>query len=406
MAHFTFKAKNSDGEIYKGEKDVADRFELYKILRESNSEIIEYKERSSAKGIHLDMNIAFLSRVKMIEKINFARNLGLMLVSGLSLSRALAVIEKQSKSKFFKSILTEVMTEVNKGSTFSDALSMHPKVFPQIFSSMVHAGEQSGTLSESLKSIAGQMESSYNLERRVRGAMMYPMVIFIVMIVIGVLMFIYVVPSLSKVFLELNVELPLSTRIIIGLSDLIKNNGLITFITIALVAAGIWFWSKKKSGKRFIHAVNLKLPIIGNLVQEVNSARTARTLSSLLSAGVNVVESVNITATIVQNLYFRDVLVQAEEAIKKGEPMSQVFSSHDKLYPIFFAEMLSVGEETGKIGDMLQNVSTYYENDVEQKTKDMSTIIEPILMVVIGVAVGFFAVSMISPIYSLVNVIQ
>lgn len=159
-------------------------------------------------------------------------------------------------------------------------------------------------------------------------------------------------------------------------------------------------------GKKIIHAVLLKIPIIGTLVQEVNTARTARTLSSLLSSGVDVVESMNITSGVVQNVYFRVVLQQAGEAIKKGDLMSKVFSQHEKLYPVFFAEMLSVGEETGKIGEMLSGVAKYYEEDVDQKTKDMSTVIEPFLMIVIGAAVGFFAVSIISPMYSLVNAIN
>ncbi len=406
MTHFTYKAKSPDGSIYSGSKDVQDRFELYRMIRETGDEIIELKESKGGFSLNLDMNIGFLSRIKTIEKINFARNLGLMLNSGLPLSRALSVLEKQSRSKFFKEILLQIQGDVNKGGTFSEAIGKHERIFPKIFSSMAHAGEQSGTLADSLKAIANQLESSYNLERRVRGAMLYPGVILCVMIAIGILMFMFVVPSLTKVFLELNVPLPTTTRIIIAISDAIQYHGILVAIGVLILSGSVWFWSKKPSGKRFFHALLLKIPVIGTLVQEVNSARTARTLSSLLTAGVNVIESVTITRDIIQNLYYKDVLVKAEEAIKKGEPMSQIFSENEKLYPVFFAEMLSVGEETGKIGEMLGNVSSYYENDVEQKTKDMSTVIEPFLMVVIGAAVGFFAISMISPMYSLVNVIQ
>ena len=179
------------------------------------------------------------------------------------------------------------------------------------------------------------------------------------------------------------------------------------FLAIALIialAAFIW-WSRKPSGKQVIHAAMLKIPVIGSLVQEVNAARTARTLSSLLQSGVDVVESVSITKDVVQNVHFRAVLDKAGEAIKKGDLMSKTFDEHAKLYPAFFSEMMSVGEETGKMGEMLMNVAVYYEDDVQQKTKDMSTIIEPILMIVIGAAVGFFAVSMITPMYSLVNAI-
>jgi type IV pilus assembly protein PilC len=159
-------------------------------------------------------------------------------------------------------------------------------------------------------------------------------------------------------------------------------------------------------GKNINHKLILRIPVIGSLVQEVNTARTARTLSSLLGAGVDFVESVVITAQVIQNVHFRAVLNRASEAIKKGELMSQIFAQNEKLYPIFLSEMMSVGEETGKIGEMLTGVAHYYEDDVDQKTKDMSTIIEPVIMIVIAAGVGFFAVAMISPMYSLVNAIN
>jgi type IV pilus assembly protein PilC len=407
MPHFIFKAKKQTGEIYKGESDAADRFELYKMLREAGEEVVLVEEKASSKGLHVEISFGgLLGRVKTIDKINFARNLGLMLEAGLALSRALSVLERQAKSKALKKVIIDISASINTGMTFSDALAKHPKVFPQIFISMVHAGEQSGTLSESLKSVASQMDSSFTLTRRIRGAMIYPGVIMTVMIIIGILMMVFVVPTLLKTFTDLNADLPPTTQLVLTASNLVQNDGLALLAVLIVVGGSLFYWAKRDSGKKFFHKVILKLPIIGGLAHEVNAARTARTLSSLLSAGVEVVESVNITAAVVQNVYFRAVLKQAEEAIKKGELMSKTFAGHEELYPTFFAEMLSVGEETGRIGDMLHNVAHYYESDVEQRTKDMSTIIEPILIVVIGGAVGFFAIAMIQPMYSLVNVIH
>ncbi|MDE1975173.1 MAG: type II secretion system F family protein [Patescibacteria group bacterium] len=404
MSHFTFKAKRPSGDVYSGERDAADRFELYKLIRESGDEIISLDETKPHKGLH--MEISLFSRVKTVEKMNFARNLGLMLRAGLSLSRALSVQDRQSKNPAMKRVLADLIGDIDKGQTFADALSKHPKVFPQLFVAMVHAGEQSGTLSESLQAIAEQMDSNYTLSRRIKGAMIYPSVIIGVMIVIAILMMVFVVPTLMKVFTDMNVELPLATQIVLNISNVMQNDGIILLAAIILAALAFWRWSKKDSGKKVLHMLLIKSPIVGPLVQEVNAARTARTLSSLLSAGVEVVESVSITAAVVQNIYFKAVLTKAQEAIKKGDLMSKTFEKEGKLYPPFFAEMLSVGEETGKIGDMLGNVAVFYEGDVEQKTKDMSTIIEPVLIVLIGAAVGFFAVSMIQPMYSLVNVIH
>lgn len=407
MPLFSFKAKKATGEIYKGEREAADRFELYRLIRESGDEVVFVDDRKAGKSMHMEITLGgLLGKVKTIDKINFARNLGLMLEAGLALSRALNVLERQTKSKTFKKVITDLVTNISKGTTFSDALSKHNKVFPPIFVSMVHAGEQSGTLAESLKAVGSQMDSSYTLNRRIRGAMIYPAVILAVMAIIAVLMMIFVVPTLLKTFTDLNVALPPTTRFVLFLSNTFQHSGLLVLIILALLYTGLWWWSKKDSGKRFLHMLMLKGPVIGSLTQEVNAARTARTLSSLLSSGVEVVESVTITAQVVQNVYFRDVLKRAEEAIKKGDLMSKTFETESKLYPAFFAEMLAVGEETGRIGEMLLNVAHYYENDVEQKTKDMSTIVEPVLIVIIGAAVGFFAISMISPMYSLVNVIN
>ena len=407
MAHFTFKAKKPSGEIYKGDKDAADRFELYKMLREAGEEVVSVEEKAASKGMHVEINLGgLLGRVKTIDKINFARNLGLMLEAGLALSRALSVLERQSKSKALKKVIVDVSASVTTGMTFADSLGKHPKVFPPIFISMVHAGEQSGTLAESLKSVGSQMDASFSLTRRIKGAMIYPGVIISVMIIIGILMMTFVVPTLLKTFTDLGVALPLATRIVLDISNAFQHDGLILIIVIAVVVSALVYWSKRESGRKVFHKLLLKLPVIGGLATEVNTARTARTLSSLLSSGVEVVESVNITGAVVQNIYFRGVLKQAEEAIKKGELMSKTFSSHEDLYPTFFGEMLSVGEETGKIGDMLLNVARYYEEDVEQKTKDMSTIIEPVLIVFIGAAVGFFAIAMIQPMYSLADAIH
>lgn len=403
MSYFIFKAKKLSGEIYKGEKDANDRYELYKIFKDQGEEIIEFKEKKQSKGFNFNFNLSFFDKIKTIEKINFARNLGAMLEAGLALSRALVVIEKQSRNKAFKKAVGNLIQEVDKGVTLADAMSKQNKVFPQLFIAMVHAGEQSGTLTESLRIVALQMESAYDLDKRVKGAMMYPSVILLAMVIIGILMMVYVVPTLLKTFTELKIELPPTTQFVLNVSNLFQNHGLLVLIVFIVLISFIFWWSKKDSGRAFIHAFVLKIPVIGSLVQEVNTARTARTMASLLSSGVDVVESINITATVVQNIYFRKALENASFAIKNGELMSKTFNQYTKYYPLFFIEMISVGEETGKTGEMLLGVAKYFEDDVNHKTKDMSTIIEPVLILMIGGAVGFFAVAMIQPMYSLVG---
>lgn len=406
MSHFIFKAKRPSGETYLSERDAASRFELYRLLRQEGDEVISVTEKSKKGRLNLEFSpLSIFRRVKTIEKINFARNLGSMLAAGLSLARTLEVLNRQSKNKTLRKVIGDLADEISQGKTLSDAMEKHPRVFSRLVISMVRAGEQSGTLAESLKVVSSQMESAYSLERRVRGALMYPTVIVFVMVVIGILMFIFVVPTLMQTFTDLNVTLPLTTRIILYASNTMQNYGLLILIAFLGVVGGFYWWRGQPSGKKIFHSLVLKMPIFGNLVREVNAVRTARTLASLLKGGVDVVESMVITGDVVQNIYFKAVLSKAGEAIKKGELMSEIFEQNENLYPPFMSEMMSVGEETGQIGEMLEGVARYYEDDVDQKTKDMSTVIEPVLMVIIASAVGFFAVSMISPMYSLVNAI-
>ena len=407
MSHFIYKAKKGNGEIYKGERDAKDRFDLYKILKEYGDEVIDVKEKNSEKTSikNISISLPFLNSIKMQEKIIFAKNLGSMLSAGLPLLRALSVMERQTKNKELKKVLVSIQKSISEGKTLSESMSLYKKVFSPVFISMVASGEQSGKLAESLKNIAIQMDKTYSLQRRIRGAMMYPCIILFVMAIVAVLMLTYIVPTLMKTFNDLKLDLPASTKFVLFASNLLINNGLIVLLCVVVVVGIFITWSKRESGKRVIHYLVLKVPVIGNIIKEVNSARTTRTLSSLLTSGVDMVESIKITKNIVQNVYFKDVLEKAEATVQKGDPISKVFTENTKLYPIFVGEMMSVGEETGKIGEMLLGVAVFYEEDVEQKTKDMSTIIEPFLMVIIGAVVGFFAVSMIAPMYSLVNVI-
>ncbi len=408
MPHFIYKAKKIGGEIYKGEKDAKDRYELYKILKDSGEEIVDYKEKSASFNpikFLSSIDIPFLGSVKTQEKISFARNLGSMISAGLAVSRALSVMERQTRNRALKKVLISIQDDISQGKTLSDSMKKFKNVFSPLFVSMVAAGEQSGTLNDSLKIVATQMDRNYALQRRVRGAMMYPSIILFAMVIIAILMLTYIVPTLMKTFTELKLDLPMSTKFVLWASSTMRDHGLVVLLILVVLVSLYIVWSKTVQGKNIIHYAILKIPVIGNIVKEVNSARTARTLSSLLNSGVDVVESVHITRDVIQNVHYKMVLEKAGESIEKGEPLSKIFTESTKLYPIFLGEMMNVGEETGKMGEMLLGVASFYEEDVEQKTKDMSTVIEPFLMVIIGAAVGFFAVAMISPMYSLVNVI-
>jgi type IV pilus assembly protein PilC len=403
MPLFTFKAMKSTGEAFEGTRESADKFALYKELKSEGVTVVSAEEGKKG-GFSMSFgNIKLFSRVKPQDKITFARNLGAMIEAGLPVSRALQVMEKQAKNPKLKEALAGILSDIDGGKTLSESMKPYPKIFSPLFVSMVKAGEESGSLASSLKIVALQMDRSHSLTKKVRGALMYPSIIVMAMAIIGGLMLVFVVPTLTATFRELNVDLPTSTKLVIGVSDFASNH---TFSALALLIAlvvGSTLAARTKKGKRFFDMVFLKLPVIGGIVQEVNAARTTRTFSSLLSSGVDVVECIHITGDVLQNSYYKDVLASAGGVVERGEAISSVFLKETKLYPAFVGEMMAVGEETGKLSEMLLGVAHYYEEDVEQRTKDMSTIIEPFLMVFIGLVVGFFAVAMISPTYSLMG---
>lgn len=402
MPLFKYTAKNKDGESYERTVESPDRYALYKVIHDEGGTPVSIVEA----GIKTKISSAsFFGGVKTQEKINFAKNLGSMVRAGLSVTRALSVMGKQAKRKPLKAVLSELESDVSKGASLSEALGKRPKVFSPLFVSMVRAGEESGSIAESLKIVGNQMEKSYLLVKKVKGAMIYPAVIIGVMIVLAILLLIFMVPTLTATFAGIGVELPLPTRILIALSDFMLENTLLVLSALVLFIGLGFLYFRSSGGKKLLDKVVLKLPVIGEMNREVQAARTARTLSSLLSAGVEVVNSLDVTIQVMQNHLYKKALEEARGAIEKGEPMSAVFARNESLYPVFVAEMVGVGEETGKISEMLSNVADYYETSVDQKTKDLSTIIEPLLMIIIGAGVGIFAISMLAPTYSLVDYI-
>ena len=398
---FAYTAEKAGGEIYTGVAEAKDRFELYTIVRREGGRIVSLSE-GGAKwwGSLRNLNARF-STVKQSNKIPLARTLGAMLSAGLPLSRALSVMERQERNPKLANVVKEVASEVRRGATLHDAFAKFPKLFSKLFIAMTRAGEEGGSLPDSLSVVADQLERVHQLKKKVQGALIYPAIIIVAIIGIGILMMIYVVPTLSETFAGVNAELPVSTKAIIAISNFLVEYTVLA-LTLMLGTIGLFYAGIRTSkGKRTMDFLLIKTPVIGTMVREVNAARTSRTLASLLSSGVDVVASLEITGEVVQNSYFREVIKEAEQGVGRGETLSSAFSRHENLYPAFVGEMMAVGEETGASADMLKRLALYYEDEVDRKTKDMSTIIEPFLMVVIGIAVGFFAISMIMPIYQL-----
>lgn len=398
---FKVTAITQTGETYSDIIDGNDRFAVHHDIRERGDRVLELREIRANNLFSLDSILEIFHTISLDEKVIFVRNLATMLDAGLTISRSLEIAKRQTRNIHLQEILIEIITSVKKGETFSTALSAFPKVFTSLLVSMVRAGEESGKLTESLRVASIQMERASNLQKKVKSALIYPSIVLSAMVCIGILMLLYVVPTLSGTFKELHASLPPTTQFIISASDFLTHNTLLAVVLLGVFIFVLLSVIRSVRGKIFLDWFMLKVPIIGGLIVEINVARTARTLASLFSSGVDMVFSVKITHDVVENSQYKKVLTEAEKSLTEGAPLSLTLAKHPILFPPLVAEIVAVGEETGRLSTLLKETAEFYEESVEQKTKDLSTVIEPFLMIIIGAMVGFFAISMIAPIYSL-----
>ncbi len=401
MPTYKFTAKKVSGEKLENTREAENQFTLAKDLRKEGYILVDFKQEGKKKRIDLN-NLSF-GGVPLSEKVIFAHNLAVMVGAGLPLARALKILIDQTKNVKLKNTLTAVSISITKGKSLSESLAEHGKIFSKLFVSMVKSGEKGGKLKESLNLIADQMEKEAKLKKKVLGAMIYPSIVLMAMVGISILMLVYVVPALTSTFEELGVDLPLSTQIIVWLSESLVKNALIVLLLVVMLGVGGFFLFKKPIVKKGFSFILLRTPIISKLIQKINSARTARTLSSLIDSGVEILEAIDMTSDVVQNIYYKNVLKDAKAFIQKGDSISSSFKKAKNIYPPLFGEMVAVGEETGKLSEMLLQIADFYEEEVDEATKNLTTVVEPFLMLFIGVFVGFFAVSMMKPMYSMMG---
>lgn len=409
MPKFTYKGEDAHGKVVTQTVTAKDRFSVYEIARSDGHTVTSISDEgrfSIKQWLDIEKINYYLNRVSQDELVMVTRNLGSMINAGLTVSRALSVIERQTTNPRLKGIIHQIIERINQGDQFQVALGDFPKVFDDLYRAMIKAGEESGNLSDTLLVLAKQMEQSSNLKKKIKGAMIYPAIVITVMVIIAILMMIYVMPQIIKVFEKADVELPVTTRVIIAATNFMNDYTVLAIGGLLGAVAAVVYFFRTDIGKKLASFVIPRLPVIGTMAKEVNSARTARTLSSLLHSGVDVIQSLEITHDVVQNYYYKQIIWEARQRVEKGTPLSETFIERIDLYPVLVGEMILVGEETGQIAQMMSQLAEFYETEVERKTKDLSTIIEPLLMVVIGSGVGFFALAMIAPIYGISKTIK
>jgi len=402
MPKYSYTAQSLKGESKSGILEAKDEHQLARALRQEGLILIRAEPEGKSTKRNFEISLPSLG-VSLTEKLFFTRNLRVMISAGLPLPRALETLAKQAKNKKFKSAILNIREEIAKGKNFSDSLAKYPDIFSELFQNMVKVGEESGTLEGVLQTLSRQIEREYDLKSRIKGAMIYPAVIICAMIGIGILMLVMVVPQLAQTFEELEIELPLTTRIVIGMGDFLTQKWYLVILIIFVSAFIFWRATKTKTGKTIIDKLTLRVPIISPIIRKINTAYTTRTLSSLVAAGVPIIRSLEITSGTLGNIYYKSAIIAVAERVRKGEKIAQALEPYENIYPSIVIQMVAVGEETGETSSILAQLAEFFEEEVSNATKNLATIIEPVIMLIIGGAIGFFAVSMIQPMYTMIG---
>ena len=347
------------------------------------------------------MNEGMFMSVPLQERVLFARHMSVGIKAGMSMQDSLKLIQAQTKSKTFKKILDSIISDTANGMFLSAAMEKYAGVFGQLFINIIRVGEQSGTLTENLSYLSHELKKKQELHSKVRGALIYPAVIFCATIGIVATLMIAVFPKILPVFANLKIKLPVTTRILIATTDFMTSytfwiiGGVIAFILLMVILSKYeWF-------KHGWHHALLKIPIVGGVAVKVNMASISRILGLLLKSGTQVIEAVNITADALENRVYRHELRTAGETLRRGEFFSIYLSKDPKLFPPIFTNMIQVGENTGNLTENLDYLSSFYEEDVDEVLKNLNSIIEPFLLLFMGLLVGFMALSVVTPIYSI-----
>ena len=399
MKRFFYKAKNKNNELVSGEVEAADDRHAARLVRERGLVVLTIKPvREGLIGIVRRLREKITSR----DVTSFTRQLSTMINAGLPITESLHILRNQSKGSMQKVVAT-LLADIEGGESLSKALSKHQKIFTPTYVALVKSGEIGGVMDDVLSRLSDNMEKQQEFKGKVKGALIYPAIVVIGMFVVGLVMMIFVIPRLTSLYSDFNAELPLPTKILIGISTL-----LIRFWPFLLVLGGFGFYGfmlyrKTPKGRMKTDELIFKIPIFGNLQRQIILTDITRTLSMMVGAGVSILEALNITAEVVDNVVISSALNDASKQVEKGFPIAFSFARHPEAFPYILSQMVAVGEETGKMEEVLKKISHVFEVESDEMVKGLTSAIEPLIMVVLGLGVGFLVIAVILPIYNLTS---
>jgi type IV pilus assembly protein PilC len=402
VATFSYRARSRDGKIKTGEIEAAQKEAVISLLKDRQLIPLFVKAKGGGNDIMERLNA--LRGIPMKEKVIFTRQLAAIVNAGIPLLQALQLIVGQTNNASMKKVIEAVIGDIEGGLTFAEALAKHKKVFSDLFVNLVKAGEVSGTLDVSLTRMADQMESDNEVRGKVKGALVLPGLVMFVMVAVVILMSIMVVPPLKSMFVEAGKDLPLPTQILMFISDFIINRWWLGIILMVGMVVGLSKFMKTSRGKSLYDVVIMRIPVMGNLSKLVVYTRMTRVLAMLLSSGVPMLKALEIVGQLTGNHIYEESIRRAADKVEHGNPLS-VALKEEKLYPSMISQMIGIGEETGGIDTMLFKVAGFYETELQNMLKNLTTLMEPLLMVIMGSMVGFLVIAILMPIYGMVDVV-
>jgi len=397
MQIYNYTAKDQHNLTVKGKVEARDERHAAQILRSRKMVVISLK--SIAEGSGLVFLDKFINRIKTDDVVSVTQQLSTMLNSGLPLTDAIDLLRVQSKPAMAK-ILNEVLRDIQGGTSLADALARHEKVFSKVYTALVRAGEAAGKLDVVLQRLAQNVEKTRDFQAKTKGALVYPVIVTIAMVLVVSVMMIVVVPQLTTMYESFGAELPFITKVLVTISDIFRKGWLIVAVALGAVFFMMAQWRKTESGSKRIDQMLLNIPIFGELRQKIMLTEFALTLSLLVGAGISILEALDIVSQSVDNAVYRDAMKKVAKGVEKGMPLASMLA-RQKIFPSLLAQMVSVGEETGELDSVLEKVAHYFEQEAEHKIKNLTTALEPLIMMVLGAIVGFIVLAIITPLYQL-----
>lgn len=402
MAIFKYKGKNQIGNIVEGERSGRNQQEIIDALEKEQIQVLSIEKRKLALPFVGGGGKVRKKKVKLRDLSVFNRQLSVMFNAGLPITQGLGILVNQQKNKYFQSVLAKVRGDVEAGSNFSNALKKHPEVFNDLYCSMIQAGEASGNLDTILMRLSEYVENMTKLVGKVKSALAYPIAVLIIAVVLTAVILIKVVPVFADMFEELGASLPLPTKIVVDLSNFLASN--ILWIILAGIGLVLGFRSYNKTfkGRRAVDRFKLRIPVFGSLLLKLGVARVTRTLETLLNSGVEIIESMTITAKTAGNSIIEDTVLRSRSSVQEGKPLGESWEE-SKLFPFMVTQMISVGEQTGALSSMLGKIADFYDDEVDQTVTALISLMEPILILFLGGLVGSIIVAMYLPLFEIIS---